>query len=157
MDRGDLQPRASLTVDSPRTWGLDSRPVPHQVGARGVMSHPSKLVDRAKSGYQIRQHESGVYQVFAGKPTATNSPAYTSYDLTRARAWRDSRAAGAARPSGATIPSTVRVSRGYVRVNLSPVAVAAIDSVALPGESRQDAARRLVIRGAEMSGKTDGS
>jgi len=113
------------------------------------MAHPSRLVDRAKSGYQIREHESGVYQIFSGKPTATNSPVYTSHDINRARAWRDSRIAGAARASGATIPSSVRAARGYARVVLHPAAVAAVDSATLPGESRQDAARRLVIAGAQ--------
>lgn len=125
------------------------------------MSHPSRLVDRAKSGYQIRQHSSGVYQLYTGHPgraiTADASPIYTSHNLERVRSRRDSAIAGASRPSGATIPSTVRAARGYVRVNLSPAAVAAIDSAALPGESRQDTARRLVLVGAKCTMKTDGS
>jgi hypothetical protein len=121
------------------------------------MRHPSKLIDRAKSGYQIRLHESECYQLYLGRFTPTSVPIYTSYNLDRVRARRDSAISGAARASGATIPSSVRAARGYARVVLHPAAVAAVDSATLPGESRQDAARRLVIRGAEMSVKTDGS
>ena len=121
------------------------------------MSHPSKLIDRSKSGYQIRQTSTGYYQLYHGRVTKESVPILVSHDLERVRARRDSAISGAARASGATIPSSVRAARGYARVVLHPAAVAAVDSATLPGESRQDAARRLVIRGAEMSVKTDGS
>lgn len=125
------------------------------------MSHPSKLIDRAKSGYQIRQHASGVYQLYYGHPgraiTADAQPIYTSHDLERVRSRRDSAIAGPKRPSGERIPERVLTERGYLRVRLGPTEAAAVASAALPGESRQDAARRLVMAGAKCAMKTDGS
>jgi len=121
------------------------------------MSHPSKLIDRSKSGYQIRQTSTGYYQLYHGRVTKESVPILVSHDLERVRARRDSAINGPKRVSGERIPERVLTERGYLRVRLGTVEVAAVVSAALPGESRQDAARRLVIRGAEMSVKTVGS
>lgn len=44
-----------------------------------------KLIDPMRNGFQIRQHSSGVYQVYRGRFAANSTPVYTSHDLSRAR------------------------------------------------------------------------
>ena len=49
----------------------------------------SKLIDRAINGYSIRQHESGIYQLFYGRVSLSSSPVRTSHSLSQVRSWRD--------------------------------------------------------------------
>ena len=44
-----------------------------------------RLIDPARNGLHIRQHSSGVYQVYRGRFTPYSKPVFTSHDLTKAR------------------------------------------------------------------------
>jgi hypothetical protein len=116
------------------------------------MSLP-KLIDRANAhGYSIRQHQSGVYQVYLGRATPDSTPLYTSHDLDRCRTWRDGRAKS---KSNATVPSSMRAERGQVQLGLRLTVadrarlLAGIDALRGDGETNADVIIRCVSRVCE--------
>ena len=80
----------------------------------------SKPIDKSRGGYSIRQHESGVYQVFFGRVTKCSPPQYTTHELTRARNWIDTRL-GLRKPD--TVSHTERERRGQAQMGLRGMTV----------------------------------
>ena len=136
-------------------------PAPYQgAGFWRQMAHPSKLIDKARSGYSIRLHNDGAYQVFLGRPTATTTPQYTSRDLSRARSWIDDRIAGAPKSnSGPTIPASERSKRGQVQLLLRltvterAALVDAIDALRVDNETNGQVVLRVLSQVSARSRK----
>jgi hypothetical protein len=91
-----LDPNRQSDWTSARSLASAAR---HERGGNPRVSLPP-LIDGARHGYQIRQHKSGVYQIYRGRPALSSTPLYTSHDLERSRAWIASRVGSEKTQSG---------------------------------------------------------
>jgi hypothetical protein len=115
------------------------------------MTKLPKLIDRANAhGYSIRQHASGVYQVYHGRVTPDSTPAYTSHSLDRCRTW-----AAKSTPANGTVPSAKRAERGQVQLGLRLTVadrarlLAGVDALRADGETNADVIIRCVSQACE--------